>query len=452
MRHAILGAFLTAILGCASLDEARTAQDPEKARPGERSATLADMGLTATSTLDLDAGLALALKHNPQVARARNRAEGAEARLDEVSAGRWPTLSASLSYREGIAGASSNGAPSFRGASGSHEAIQSGNLGADLLLFDFGGLDASIRSAAEEARASRLDFLEAEGDAAFAYRSAFFDVLKSEEILRVADETVRQFEKRLEQVRGFVEVGTRVKYDLTKAQVDLGNAQLARVRARSTIRVARAQLAQALGLSEDAAFPLSKPPSPSPATPTFDSVVEEARKSRPKLAAAAAREAGASAAVDRAVSDLYPSISLSLNYGWTGALSPAAWSASIGAFLDWLIFSGGAVPARIRESAAALRESRAARVQADHDLQLEVRQALTLVDDSRERLDILTLTAKQAEENLTLVQGRYENQRASSVELTDAQVALATARGDRIQAEYDLHLAFAALQRSMGNR
>ena len=452
MRHAILGVLLTTALGCAALEEARTAQDPSQARPGERSASLADMGLTATSTLDLDTGLALALKHNPQVARARNRAEGAEARLDAASAGRWPSLSASLSYDDGVSGVSSNGAPSLRGAAGSHAASQAGGLGADLLLFDFGGLDASIRSAAEEARASRLDFLEAEGDAAFALRSAFFDVLKSEEILRVADETVRQFEKRLEQVRGFVEVGTRVKYDLTKAQVDSGNAQLARVRARSTIRVARAQLAQALGLAEDAAFPLSKPPPPSPGTPTFEVVLQEARTSRPKLAAAAAREAGASAAVDRAVADLYPSISLSLNYGWAGSLSPAAWSASIGAALRWLLYSGSAVPAQIRGAAAALREARAARVQADHDLQLEIRQALTLVDDSRERLDIATLTARQAEENLTLVQGRFDNGRASSVELTDAQVALATARGDRIQAEYDLHLAFAALRRATGSR
>ena len=75
---------------------------------------------------------------------------------------------------------------------------------------------------------------------------------------------------------------------------------------------------------------------------------------------------------------------------------------------------------------------------------------MSLIEDSRERLDIATLTARQAEENLTLVSGRFENGKASSVELTDAQVALATARGDRIQAEYDLHLALAAIRRATG--
>jgi len=442
--------FRGAIVGCASLEEARLAQDPDSARQGERSATLAEMGLSKETPLALDAGLTLSLTHNPTVARARNRAEASMARLDQASAGRWPALSASLSYNESISGLSSNGAPSLRGASGSRKAGQSGQLGASLLLYDFGGLDATIRAAAEEARASQLDLKEAEVETAFAFKSAYFGVLKGEELQRVADETVRQFEKRLEQVRGFVEVGTRVKYDLTKAQVDLGNARLAAVRARSAIRVDRAQLALALGLSEEAAFPLTKPASPGPVIPSFDSLMEEARKSRPRLAAAAAREAGASASVDRAVADLYPSLSLQLSYSWFGSLSPAAWSASIGAFINWLLSSGGAVQAEIRMAAANLREARAARVQADHEVLLELRQAVTLFEDSRESLGIADLTTKQAEENLTLVQGRYENQRASSVELTDAQVALATARGDRIQADYNLHLALAALRRAAG--
>jgi len=449
-RSTVLGAILAASLGCASVEEARLAQDPDSARPGERSATLAEMGLSKDTPLALDAGLALSLTHNPALARARNRAEAAAARLDQAAAGRWPALSASLSYDESVSGLSSNAAPSLRGASGSREAGQSGQLGANLLLYDFGGLDATIRAAAEEARASRLDLQEAEVEAAFAFKSAYIAVLKGEELRRVADETVRQFEKRLEQVRGFVEVGTRVKYDLTKAQVDLGNARLAAVRARSAIRVDRAQLALTLGLSEEAGFPLAKPPSPGPDIPPFETLMAEARRSRPRLAAAAAREAGASASVDRAIADLYPSLSLHLSYGWTGSLSPAAWSASIGGLINWLLTSGGAVQAEIRAAAANLRESRAARVQADHEVLLELRQAVTLFEDSRERLGIADLTARQAEENLTLVQGRFENGRASSVELTDAQVSLATARGDRIQADYDLHLALAALRRAAG--
>src|SRR6185503_4535599 len=148
MRATMMAVFLSAMVGCASLEEARLAQDPDSARPGERSATLAEMGLAKDKPLALDAGLALSLTHNPAVARARNRAEAAMGRLDQASAGRWPAVSASLSYDESVSGVSSNAAPSLKGASGSREAGQSGSIGANLLLYDFGGLDATIRAAA----------------------------------------------------------------------------------------------------------------------------------------------------------------------------------------------------------------------------------------------------------------------------------------------------------------
>src|SRR6185436_17281994 len=98
IRSILAGRLTAAALGCAAADEGRQAQDPAQARPGERSATLADMGLAPAAPLDLETGLRLALVHNPAVARARTRAEAAEARLDQASAGRWPQITASLSY------------------------------------------------------------------------------------------------------------------------------------------------------------------------------------------------------------------------------------------------------------------------------------------------------------------------------------------------------------------
>ncbi|MBI1851508.1 MAG: TolC family protein, partial [Planctomycetes bacterium] len=83
---------------------------------------------------------------------------------------------------------------------------------------------------------------------------------------------------------------------------------------------------------------------------------------------------------------------------------------------------------------------------------LDVQTAYAALEDARERLDITTLTVKQAEENLTLAQGRYAIGRASSVDLTDAQVSLATARSDRIQAEFDLEISIAALRKAIGIR
>src|SRR5262249_33715564 len=94
--------------------------------------------------------------------------------------------------------------------------------------------------------------------------------------------------------------------------------------------------------------------------------------------------------------------------------------------------------------------ARSMRAQAEQRVFLDVQQAYAALEDARERGSITRLTVQQAEENLDLVQGRYRIGRASSVELTDAQVSLADARADRIDANCELALAVASLKGAVG--
>ncbi len=442
---------LAAALGCADIGEARRVQDASSAGPGERTVTARELGLAAEPPLTLEGGLEIALTHNPSVALARSRAEAAMARLEGAAAGRRPQLDADASFRGSVSGTGINAAPSLRGASGSRDASQGGGLSLSQLLFDFGKTNALLDQADGETQAALADLQAAANDVAYDYRSAFFNLQKQQELLRVAEETVRQFRKRLEQVEGFVQVGTRVRYDLTKAQVDLGNAQLDAVRAGTALRDAHAALGNVMGLVEDISFtPVNPGPTEGSAEVDVEALVAESRKSHPQLAALAARERAAQAAIDAAVADLFPQLSLQGSYSWSGALSPAGWTARAGAILNGTLYGGGEKTVRLRETVAGLRGVRAQRAQAEQQLALQVRRAVTQWWDALGRVEISGLTEKQAWENLDLVQGRYEIGRASSVELTDAQVALSNARGERIQAEYDVHIAEAAIRRARG--
>src|SRR5207249_4747091 len=88
----------------------------------------------------------------------------------------------------------------------------------------------------------------------------------------------------------------------------------------------------------------------------------------------------------------------------------------------------------IEEATANLRAARAAVALVEQQVWLEVRTAYVSLEDARERLDLTELTIRQAEENLRLAQGRYDVGKATAVDLTDAQVALAQARSDNVQA------------------
>ena len=66
-------------------------------------------------------------------------------------------------------------------------------------------------------------------------------------------------------------------------------------------------------------------------------------------------------------------------------------------------------------------------------------------------LDGLTEAAvKSARVALESAQGRYQEDMANTVEVTDAELKLRNAESDRIQALYDYNSALAALRASLG--
>ncbi len=433
------------LAACAEINAAREAQDPSSAGPGERTATARELGLAPGSTLAYERGLEISLTHNPAIATSRSRVEAARARVGQSRAGFFPSISTSANIRGNQSGG--GGEPTA-----DVDDSQGGSISASQLLFDFGKTSATIRQSAENLLAAELDLVIALNDLSFDFRQAYFSVLKNQELVAVNQETVRQFEKRLEQVKGFVEVGTRAKYDLTKAQVDLGNAQLNLVRAQTQLRNSRATLNKTLGLAEEAAFALVKPEPETGGAQEFNELLEFARKNHPQLQALAYRERAAVAAIDAAIADLYPQFSFSASFSYSGTLTPVGWSWVVGPIVNWLVFSGWSKTEALKERVASLKESRANRANAEQQIYLDLSQSSSGLQDARERLRISRLTVQSAQENLELVQGRFTVGRASSVELTDAQVALANARGEFVQAEFDLQIALAALKRAMGTR
>lgn len=450
MKRSILLLALTCA-GCADIREARKAQDPDHRRPGERTVSADEAGLPAGSSLSLDKGVAITLKHNPSIAGGRARVEQSSANLEQVLSGFLPRISFSADYRWQREGGAGTGRPAGS-TIGRTRIVQSAGAGLQLsqLLFDFGKTDALRRQAYSNFVAAQADLASTENEAVFGFKTSFFAVLKQEELVRVGEETVRQFEKRLEQVKGFVDVGTRQKYDLTKAQVDLGNAQLTLIKARTALSVARATLNASLGLASDPAYRLDRPAVAGSWEMSFEEAVEAARLYHPRLQGLLLRENAARAAIDAAVADFYPQITLSAGFSASGSLTPINWLAFLGPALDWVVFSGWDKTGALHGAVAALRETYANRAQEEQLIFLDLRQGYAGLEDTRESLKIATLTVKQAEETLTLVTGRFEVGRASSVELTDAQVTLAGARAAEIQARYDFESSIAAIERSIG--
>jgi len=67
-----------------------------------------------------------------------------------------------------------------------------------------------------------------------------------------------------------------------------------------------------------------------------------------------------------------------------------------------------------------------------------------------ERRGVTEKTLGQAKENYDLASGRYQVGVAQPLEVTDAEVLLANARANHIQALYDFKVAEARIDKAMG--
>lgn len=443
LHRAGVAALITVFATCSTVRDARVAQDPANAVPGERTPTVAELGLPVTGHVALEDLEQIALRVHPSILLARHAVQVARARITETEAALLPQVSASaaVSYNDqSSSGSSSNTRHRFE------------SLGFDVswLLFDFGRTRAEARSAGGQWLAAQEDLRTAQVDVVFGVRSAYFGLSKQVQLLAVATETVRQFEAHLEQARALVEVGKRIQYDITKAEVDVGNARLAEVQARDAGFTAQAVLANAVGVAEVLDWAADAGTEPAQAPPDFLEAWLQAQQNQPTLAAATARERAAAALVDARVDELYPSLDLSLGYSASGSMFPLPWSVQAGPALRWTPFNGFQNLSTIDEAAASLLGARAARAQTEQKIWLELRSAWIAIEDARQRLELTTLTIRSAEENLTYAQGRFEVGSGTSVELTDAQQALAQARSGQVQARADYEISRARFQRALG--
>jgi len=418
------------LTGCASVRKARLAQNESRAPAGERTVRATEVGLDGLEPLTLDRAVEIAIGVHPSIIEAGLNCAIASNQLVQAQAANLPSVSAGAGYHR--ATANTAGTPSSQHSQYAYSAA----LDADWLLYDFGKTPAVIREARCRQIFANAQYRAAINSAVLNVRSAFFERLKAEALLRVATEAVHEAEIYLNQVRVFAEVGRRTRYDVTQAEVNLGNNQLAEVDARQALRLAIAALNRTLGLNEETRYPLT-PIDQSPFEYEANINPLAPLPQHPTLLALRAQENIASNAVDAAIANLYPSLGVSASYGWAGRNFPLIWNWSTALQSSLSLFNGGAKRAEIDEAANRLRIARAQKADGEQQLGLDLRQALSRRDTARHKLELNELILRQARESLDLVQERYRQGHATSLEVTDAQLAALHITKDAFHGEWN---------------
>lgn len=397
--------------------------------------------IQAGEKLDLKRCIALALARHPAVLAAAGTIQAGEGRIGQARSGYYPQVDGSALYsRTDPATPRSQAYDSY-----------STNVTLSQNFYDFGKTATQVKIQELNRDSSRSDLDNTRTQVSFNVKQAYFGLLSAGRNRDVSLETVERFRQHLDQAKAFFEVGTKPKFDVTKAEVDLSNARLTLIRAENTLRLARIVLNNAMGLPQVPEYEIADELSSEGVTIDLAELLRRAYDRRPDLKAIAARRQSLEQSIELARKGYYPSITGNAGYTWGGNELPLNQGWNVGARLNVPLFNGFLTRHQVAEAQANLDVLGANETLLRQTIDQEVKQAWLNLREAADRIAASALTVRQAEENLELANGRYGAGVGSPIEVTDALVALSNARTAQISALYDHQVAKSSLEKAAGD-
>jgi len=405
------------------------------------------VALAVSRILTLADALATAQKDQPTVHQARASTEAARARIGEARAPLLPQLFGAASYGKATSNSAAGSFPACAtaGSSGGSTSASwstcdrwSFSITAQQTLWDASGQLARWRQnvataegVEETERATRLTV-------ALNVRSFYFQARANKALMQVAKDTLANQQKHLDQVVGFVKVGTQPEIALAQQRTAVANAQVQLITAENNYEVAKAQLNQAIGIERDTNYDVEDESTPEIAgeDQSTDPLLAEALKARPDYISLDRQVEAQKLAIWAAKTAYGPNLSASTGFTYNGTdITNLAWNWNFSLTLNWQLFQGGLTWYTVKEQKANLEGVEAQRDLLRQQVRLSVEQARLAVRAAKAALGAAHEAEDNARTQLRLAEGRYGAGVGSIIELGDAQVAATTAAAQRVQAD-----------------
>lgn len=458
-------------------------QLPSASKPRLRSPSAQELtDLIGGKSITIDDAVAIALATSREYATSIETLESVRGRRDEARAGLNPTVGVTASLTQ-------FDEPIVANFGGTTIPIQNRfnpiyNAAVTLPIDIFGTIRSGISQANFREVAARIDVNRVRNDLVFNVRNAFYNALRAQGQLVVAQEDLANANTRLTDAQALLNAGTGTQFDVLTAQRDVRQAELGVVSARASVTLGLSNLKNVMGI--DVATPLSivdtaaiETPdegaaAPGPVQPRsedfhqakdevevgadFEKAVAEAVSTRPEILENEAAISAAERGVQFARRSTLPSFAVSAGYNVQpnfAGFTPAN-QGSIGLTIDVPIFDGGVAKARVRQARSDVARAQTDRRAAVDAVTLEVQQALVNLAEARERVAVATVAVNQAREAFRLARLRSQAgvtaapQLSPQIELSNAQSSLTQAETNRVNALIDYNVARSSLDRAIG--
>jgi outer membrane protein TolC len=254
------------------------------------------------------------------------------------------------------------------------------------------------------------------------------------------------------QATSMKESGMIAGIDALRAEVQFDTARQRATAADNDVAKAKLQLAREIGLPLSQAFTLvdDLPAVPPPET-TIEAALDQALRTRADYQAALELVRAAEADRNAISGELLPSVHVNADFGTVGLTVPdARGTYNVVGTVRVPIFNGGKTHGRLAEADATLRARRAEAEDLRASIDMDVRSAFLDLQSTNEQLQVAVRSRELAGQQLTQARDRFAAGVANSLEVVQAQAAVAESSELHIAALYSFNVAKAMLARGLG--
>jgi outer membrane protein TolC len=292
-------------------------------------------------------------------------------------------------------------------------------------------------------------------------KTQFYQIVVNRELVQVNEQSVHLLEAQLKDQQNRFEAGTVPRFNVLQAEVALYNQLPLLISAQNNLRIAKIVLAKTLGLD----FQPGRGESPPlevvgempylPRTIGLAAAIEMGKERRPFLKQARANVLNQLQQVRAAAGQYLPTITTTGGGEWVSSPVNSSWHdiskgwiAQVQASVP--VWDSGAIAGQVIQQRALLSETKITYDDDVRQVELEIQQAYSNLEQNRELIQSQEKNVEQAEEALRLAKARLDAGAGTQLDVLNAQVQLLTAQSTRLQALFGYNSSLAEFDRATG--
>src|SRR5881394_693896 len=292
-------------------------------------------------------------------------------------------------------------------------------------------------------------------------KTQFYQIVVNRELVSVNEQSVHLLEAQLKDQQNRFEAGTVPRFNVLQAEVALYNQLPLLISAQNNLRIAKITLAKTLGLDfqpgrgENPPLEVAGEMPYIPRSISLANAIEMGKERRPFLKQARANVLNQLQQVRAAAGQWLPTITTTGGGEWVSSPTNSSWHDISKGWIATVqgsmpIWDSGAIAGQVIQQRALLFEAKNTYDDDVRQVELEIQQAYSNLQQNRELIQSQEKNVEQAEEALRLAKARLDAGAGVQLDVLNAQVQLLTAQSTRLQALFGYNSSLAEFDRATG--